>query len=240
MSIPLCSLLNSADQPLSLFPFCSGGGRHHQRHRGVSGQAAQRQQGPGVLVWASSPHATSSTGPWSCPGSATLPRHCLPNSAGCSSQGAVGLSELETAFALRYDFHLGATNYGFYSTAEMLAEANDLVAVTQSQMGSLLSLRGAEGAPLMSKADDRQTDELRLLGWLADCRIELIEFLLKYTAHCMYPFKASCKTHTCQTHLWRALCKLLLKCLGSQFLHAIFSTTSSVVLNGRVGVVSSS
>uniref|UniRef100_A0A673XYS6 HTH OST-type domain-containing protein n=1 Tax=Salmo trutta TaxID=8032 RepID=A0A673XYS6_SALTR len=64
------------------------------------------------------------------------------------SQGAVGLSELETAFALRYDFHLGATNYGFYSTAEMLAAANDLVAVTQSQMGSLLSL-GVEVAPLM-------------------------------------------------------------------------------------------
>lgn len=186
MSIPLCSLLNSADQPLSLFPFCSGGGRHHQRHRGVGGQAAQRQQGPGVLVWASSPHATSSTGPWSCPGSATLPRHCLPNSAGCSSQGAVGLSELETAFALRYDFHLGATNYGFYSTAEMLAEANDLVAVTQSQMGSLLSLRGAEGAPLMRNGPknnsshrsrhsqrvpvvrpmtDKQTNSGCLVGW---------------------------------------------------------------------------
>ncbi|CAB1324637.1 unnamed protein product [Coregonus sp. 'balchen'] len=95
------------------------------------------------------------------------------------SQGAVGLSELETAFARHYGFPLRVTNYGFYSIAGMLLADADLVAVTQSRTGSLLPLRGGGGgatdedqtkkATLLteadipngsrSKADDRQTEK---------------------------------------------------------------------------------
>ncbi|KAG7487849.1 hypothetical protein MATL_G00027660 [Megalops atlanticus] len=57
------------------------------------------------------------------------------------AQGPVTLSELEPSFARRFGRPLQVTHYGFYSIAEMLSAASDIVAIKQSRMGSLLTLK---------------------------------------------------------------------------------------------------
>ncbi|KAJ8278740.1 hypothetical protein COCON_G00058060 [Conger conger] len=57
------------------------------------------------------------------------------------SQGPVGLSELEPCFARLFGRPLQVGHYGFYSVAELLAAAADLVDVRQSRAGSLLVLK---------------------------------------------------------------------------------------------------
>ncbi|XP_036375363.1 tudor domain-containing protein 5 [Megalops cyprinoides] len=57
------------------------------------------------------------------------------------AQGPVTLSELEPSFARRFGRPLQVTHYGFYSIAEMLSAAADIVAVKQSRTGSLLTLK---------------------------------------------------------------------------------------------------
>uniref|UniRef100_A0A4W4GGE3 Tudor domain-containing protein 5 n=1 Tax=Electrophorus electricus TaxID=8005 RepID=A0A4W4GGE3_ELEEL len=57
--------------------------------------------------------------------------------------GPVGLSELEARYTACFGRPLQVTHYGFYSIAEMLAAASDLIAVRQSRTGSQLILKVA-------------------------------------------------------------------------------------------------
>ncbi|KAL6469381.1 hypothetical protein MHYP_G00229050 [Metynnis hypsauchen] len=59
------------------------------------------------------------------------------------SHGPVGLSELETRYAGRFGRPLQVMHYGFFSIAEMLAAASDLITVRQTRMGSQLVLKAA-------------------------------------------------------------------------------------------------
>uniref|UniRef100_A0A3B4CW43 Tudor domain-containing protein 5 n=1 Tax=Pygocentrus nattereri TaxID=42514 RepID=A0A3B4CW43_PYGNA len=59
------------------------------------------------------------------------------------SHGPVGLSELETRYAGRFGRPLQVMHYGFFSIAEMLAAASDLITVRQTRMGSQLILKAA-------------------------------------------------------------------------------------------------
>ncbi|KAL7867157.1 hypothetical protein AOLI_G00149710 [Acnodon oligacanthus] len=59
------------------------------------------------------------------------------------SHGPVGLYELETRYAVCFGRPLQVMHYGFFSIAEMLAAASDLITVRQTRMGSQLVLKAA-------------------------------------------------------------------------------------------------
>ncbi|KAF4083195.1 hypothetical protein AMELA_G00137250 [Ameiurus melas] len=55
--------------------------------------------------------------------------------------GPIGLSELEMCYAVRFGRPLIVAHYGFYSIAEMLAAASDMITVRQTRIGSQLVLK---------------------------------------------------------------------------------------------------
>lgn len=57
------------------------------------------------------------------------------------THGPIRLSELERCYAVRFGRPLYVMHYGFYSIAEMLAAASDLITVKQTRMGSQLILK---------------------------------------------------------------------------------------------------
>ncbi|MCI4383470.1 hypothetical protein PGIGA_G00026890 [Pangasianodon gigas] len=57
------------------------------------------------------------------------------------THGPIGLSELERCYAVRFGRPLYVMHYGFYSIAEMLAAASDMIAVRQTRVGSQLILK---------------------------------------------------------------------------------------------------
>ncbi|XP_060720498.1 tudor domain-containing protein 5 isoform X1 [Tachysurus vachellii] len=57
------------------------------------------------------------------------------------AHGPVGLSDLERCYAIHFGKPLNVMHYGFYSIAEMLAAASDMITVKQTRMGSQLILK---------------------------------------------------------------------------------------------------
>lgn len=55
--------------------------------------------------------------------------------------GPIRLSELERSYAVRFGRPLSVMQYGFYSIAEMLTAASDMIMVKQTRMGSQLILK---------------------------------------------------------------------------------------------------
>lgn len=68
------------------------------------------------------------------------------------AQGPIRLSELERCYAVRFGRPLYVQHYGFYSIAEMLAAASDIITVKQTRMGSQLVLK-TEITPIKQRLD---------------------------------------------------------------------------------------
>lgn len=66
------------------------------------------------------------------------------------AHGPVGLSDLERCYAIHVGKPLNVMHYGFYSIAEMLAAASDMITVKQTRMGSQLILK-TEITPVKQK-----------------------------------------------------------------------------------------
>ncbi|KAJ7993231.1 hypothetical protein DPEC_G00270300 [Dallia pectoralis] len=75
-----------------------------------------------------------------------LPAHLRSQLRQLLSRGSLGLSQLENAYFRCFGLPLRMSSYGFYSIAEMLAVAGDMITVTQGRTGSLLSLKRANVA----------------------------------------------------------------------------------------------
>lgn len=57
------------------------------------------------------------------------------------AHGPIGLSELERCYAAHFGRSLHVMHYGFFSIAEMLTAASDMIMVKQTRMGSQLMLK---------------------------------------------------------------------------------------------------
>ncbi|KAK3561934.1 hypothetical protein QTP86_019057 [Hemibagrus guttatus] len=73
------------------------------------------------------------------------------------AHGPIGLSDLERCYAVHFGRPLYVMNYGFYSIAELLAAASDMITVKQTRMGSQLILK-TEITPVKQKLNN--TDAL--------------------------------------------------------------------------------
>ncbi|XP_030646963.1 tudor domain-containing protein 5 [Chanos chanos] len=94
----------------------------------------------------------------------TLPAQLRSQLRQLLSHGPIGLSELETKYASQFGRPLQITQYGFYSVAEMLAAASDLIAVRQSRTGSQLLLRNTVAPVKQSKTLTPRPSKHKLLS----------------------------------------------------------------------------
>lgn len=70
-----------------------------------------------------------------------LPAHLRSQLRQLLTHGPIRLSELERCYAVHFGRPLHVMHYGFYSIAEMLAAASDMIMVKQTRMGSQLILK---------------------------------------------------------------------------------------------------